>query len=91
MHAVDSGGCSLVVSLLFEPTARVAAQVEAPDLVVDEDRQHERDGGQPPHEPERNITSYIEQMFCAINMLSCRVSASTFRQIDRKKKHGNRG
>lgn len=58
MHAVDSGGCSLVVSLLFEPAARVAAQVEAPDLVVDEDRQHERDGGQPPHEPERNWTRY---------------------------------
>lgn len=56
MHAVDSGGCSLVVSLLFEPAAWVAAQVEAPDLVVDEDRQHERDGGQPPHEPKRNKT-----------------------------------
>lgn len=50
MHAVDSKG-RLVVSLLFQPAARVAAQVEAPDLVVDEDRQHERDRGQPPHEP----------------------------------------
>lgn len=51
MHAVDSGRCSLVVSLLFEPAAWVATQVEAPDLVVDEDRQHERNRGQPPHEP----------------------------------------
>lgn len=52
MHdGVDSGRCCLVVSLLFQPAAGVAAQVEASDLVVDEDRQHERNGRQPPHEP----------------------------------------
>lgn len=56
MHdGVDSGQWCLVVSLLFEPAARVAAQVEAPDLVVDEDRQHEGDSGQPPHEPGQYI------------------------------------
>lgn len=53
MHdGVDSGRCGLVVSLLFEPAAGVAAQVEASDLIVDEDRQHERNGRQPPDEPE---------------------------------------
>lgn len=55
MHdGVDSGRCGLVVSLLFEPAARVAAQVKASDLVVDEDRQHEGNGRQPPHEPGAN-------------------------------------
>lgn len=48
----------LVVSLLLQPAAGVAAQVEAPDLVVDEDRQHEGDGGQPPHEPAQELQSY---------------------------------
>lgn len=56
---VDSGRC-LVVSLLFEPAARVAAQVEAPDLVVDEDRQHERNSWQPPHEPVQNKDSLFD-------------------------------
>lgn len=52
MHdGVDSGRCGLVVSLLFEPAAGVAAQVETSDLVVDEDRQHEWNGRQPPYEP----------------------------------------
>lgn len=50
---VDSDRRCLIISLLFEPAAGVAAQVEAPDLVVDEDGQHERNGGQPPHEPEQ--------------------------------------
>lgn len=82
MHAVDSGGCSLVVSLLFEPAARVAAQVEAPDLVVDEDRQHERDGGQPPHEPETNTS---------LSTMSRELCYLVIRQIHSKKKEGNTG
>lgn len=57
MHdGVDSSRCCLVVSLLFEPAAGVAAEIEASDLVVDEDRQHEWNGGQPPHEPAHKNT-----------------------------------
>lgn len=52
----------LVVSLLLQPAARVAAQVEAPDLVVDEDRQHERDRRQPPHEPAQRHTALLNSL-----------------------------
>lgn len=41
---------SLIVSFLLQPTARVATQVEATGLVVDENGQHEWNSGQPPHE-----------------------------------------
>lgn len=41
----------LVVGLLLQPSSRVAAQVEAARLVVDEDGQHEGQSRQPPHEP----------------------------------------
>lgn len=44
---------SLIVSFLLQPAARVATQVETTNLVVDENGQHERNGRQPPHEPEQ--------------------------------------
>lgn len=91
MHAVDSGGCSLVVSLLFEPAARVAAQVEAPDLVVDEDRQHERDGGQPPHEPEPNDTLLRTSVSSGVYAINAASAFANNRHIDGNKKEGNTG
>ena len=52
--STQNGVMRLVVGLLFQPSAGVATQVEPSGLVVDEDGQHERDRGQPPHEPENN-------------------------------------
>lgn len=48
--AVRWDGIHLIVGLLFEPTTRVASQVETSGLVIDEDRQHERQSRKPPHE-----------------------------------------
>lgn len=43
-RATRNATCSLVVSLLFEPASRVAAQVETSDFIVDENGQHEWNG-----------------------------------------------
>ena len=61
--AVRWDGIHLIVGLLFEPTSRVAPQVETSGLVINEDRQHERQSREPPHEPinvhNNSISSFL--------------------------------
>lgn len=45
-----AGWLDLIVRFLLQPAAWIAPEVEASSLVVYEDRQHERQSGQPPHE-----------------------------------------
>ena len=46
----------LIVSFLLEPASWIPAEVESSRLVVDEDGEHEGEGGQPPDESEIHNT-----------------------------------